>query len=54
MRSRSLVWLKSNYGLWTEVDGGSGLRVNEGTDVKFSTVGWCLLFVFDWAHRGSS
>ena len=26
---------------------GSGLRFNDGSDVKLSSIGWCLLLVFD-------
>ena len=35
-------------------DGGPGLKLNDGLVVKLSPVGWCLLFGFEWAHRGST
>ena len=35
--------------------GVSGLRLTfEGTDVKLSSVGWCLMFDIGWANRGST
>ena len=30
------------------------LRLNEDPDLKLSSVGQCLMFVFDWSHRGSN
>ena len=33
-------------------DGWSGPRVNDDTNVKLSSVGWCLMLVFDWALCG--
>ena len=30
--------------------GGSGLKLNDGTDLKFLSVGWCLMFVFGLVH----
>ena len=50
---------KPNHGLylWFPLllyDGGSGLRLNDGADVKPSSMGQSLVFVFGWAHRGST
>ena len=50
---------KPNHGLqlWFPLelhDGGTGLRLNDGPDVKFSSVGWCQMLVFDWVHRGTT
>ena len=33
-------------------DGGSGLILNDGPDVKLKSVGWCLMLVVGLAHRG--
>ena len=27
-----------------------GIRLNDNLDLKFSSVGQCLMFVFGWAH----
>ena len=35
-------------------DGGLGIRLNDNPDVKLSLVGQCLMFVFGWAHHGST
>ena len=35
-------------------DGGSGLGLNDGPDVKCSSIGWCLMLVCGWTHRGSA
>ena len=32
--------------------GGSGLRLNDGFDVKLDIVGWSLMIVFGWTLRG--
>ena len=34
--------------------GGSGLRLNDGPDVKFKSVNWCLMLVLGWAVRSST
>ena len=31
---------------------GSGLRLNDGFDVKLERVGWSLMIVFGWTLRG--
>ena len=33
---------------------GSGLRLNDGPSVKLSSMGWCPMLVFCWAHHGST
>ena len=33
-------------------DGGSGLRLNDGPDVKLKSVRWCLMLLLGWAHCG--
>ena len=48
---------KHNHGSWLWFslqlhDGGSALRLNLDHDLKLSSVGQCLMFVFGWAHRG--
>ena len=35
-------------------DGGSGLKLNDGSDVKLESVGRCLKLGCSWAHRGST
>ena len=32
---------------------GSGLRLYDGSDVKLKSVGWCLMLICSWTHRGS-
>ena len=29
-------------------------RLNDGPGAKLSSVGWCLMLVFGWAHHGST
>ena len=39
-----------NHGLQIWLD----LRLNDDPEVKLSLVGWCLMLVFVWVHRGST
>ena len=35
-------------------DGGSGLRLSDGSSLKPSSFGWCLKLVFGWAQHNST
>ena len=35
-------------------DGGSDFRLNGDYNLKFSSVGRCLMFVIGWGYRGST
>ena len=37
-----------------EIHGGLGVRHNDDHGRKFSLAGHCLVFVFGWAHCGST
>ena len=47
-----------NYIDWPKVlvskDGVSGLILYDGSDVKRQLVGWCLMLICSWTHRGST
>ena len=34
--------------------GHTYILLNDGPAINCSSVGWCLMLVFDWAHRGST
>ena len=34
-------------------DVGTDFRLNDDPDIKLSSVGWCLVLVYSWAHRGN-
>ena len=50
-QSACLVWLW--FPLWLH-GGGSGLRLCDGFGVKLLSVGWCLVLICSWTHRGST
>ena len=33
-------------------NGGSGLRINDNTDLKLQSVGQCVMLIFGWALLG--
>ena len=35
-------------------DGGSGLRLNYGADIKILSIGGCQTRAFGWAYHGSA
>ena len=37
-----------------KTNGGPGLRLYDGSDVKLKSVGWYLMLICSWTHRGST
>ena len=50
----SLICLVLQFCEAMEHDGGSGPRLNDGSGVKLLLVGWYLMLVCSWTHRGST